>query len=150
MHRERSTAVQIDDKWVVHGGIAGVLTSDSLDDTYVFNFSTRIWGKIESDKYRPNLRGNHAAVRLGSSHIVHIGGRINWRGSNRALSTPCCTVECLRLITSSADSQPSFGPGKDLTALMGESGFLNTLLQHISIPNCFNTPLSVSSAGFCI
>ncbi|CAD7701753.1 unnamed protein product [Ostreobium quekettii] len=128
--RERSTACQIDDKWVVHGGISGVLTSDSLSDTYVFNFTSRVWDRVACGRHRPSPRGNHAAARMGKHHIAHVGGRVNWHGQNRALSTPCVAVECLRLVTPSEDAMPSVGADEDLGALMVMSDTQTTSLLH--------------------
>ncbi|GMH41616.1 hypothetical protein BSKO_09526 [Bryopsis sp. KO-2023] len=114
--RDRFSAVRVGDKWIVHGGTNSIIHGKSSDDTYVYNFSTRIWAKFEHGRYQPKMRAHYGCARMGEDRVVFVGGRLDWHGRNRSLSTPCHVVESLQIV-------------KDKTSVDGGSNYQSLLVM---------------------
>eukprot|EP00210_Caulerpa_lentillifera_P005477 g5237.t1 len=98
--RERCKTVRVDDKWVLHGGSTEYASGSSISDTFIFNLTSKMWIKMDLEGGTGAPRAHYGATSFRDQALVFAGGRVNWLGNNRALSTPCQEVDVLRLLTS--------------------------------------------------
>lgn len=77
-----------------------------------------MWTKLELENGTGAARAHYGVTSCQDRAAIFAGGRINWLGNNRALSTPCHEVDVLRLLTDA-----DLDKRKEPDTLLGNSSY---------------------------